>query len=48
MRFILGGKGYERNENAAYPEWIMPEDSSDWQAWLEREYLTDNPTRTQG
>ncbi|WP_336782183.1 MerR family transcriptional regulator [Paenibacillus illinoisensis] len=48
MRFILGGKGYERNENAAYPEWVMPEDSSDWQAWLEREYLTDNPTRTQG
>ncbi|CAI6081041.1 HTH-type transcriptional repressor CarH [Paenibacillus sp. JJ-100] len=42
IRFVLGGKGFERAKNARYPEWIMPEDSSDWQSWFEREYFTDH------
>ncbi|PZT56874.1 MerR family transcriptional regulator [Paenibacillus silvae] len=40
VRFVLGGKGFERAEHARYPEWIMPEDSGDWQSWIEREYFT--------
>ncbi len=47
MRFVLGGKGYERAEHAAYPDWIMPEHSSEWQGWLEREYLANMPPGSQ-
>ena len=43
IRFVLGGKGFERAKHARYPEWIMPEDSADWQSWIEREYFTDRP-----
>ncbi|KOY14755.1 hypothetical protein AMS66_22110 [Paenibacillus xylanivorans] len=43
MRFVLGGQGYERAENARYPQWIMPEDSADWQSWMEREYFAERP-----
>ncbi|WFR65729.1 hypothetical protein P9222_08240 [Paenibacillus amylolyticus] len=43
---MLGGKGYERAEHARYPQWIMPEDSADWQSWIEREYLSDRPPGT--
>ncbi|WP_258530601.1 MerR family transcriptional regulator [Paenibacillus taichungensis] len=41
MRFVLGGKGYERAENARYPQWIMPGNSADWQSWMEREYFVE-------
>ncbi|MBB6021728.1 DNA-binding transcriptional MerR regulator [Paenibacillus sp. JGP012] len=41
VRFVLGGKGFERAEHARYPEWIMPEDSGDWQSWIEREYFNE-------
>ncbi|WP_338540863.1 MerR family transcriptional regulator [Paenibacillus tundrae] len=47
MRFVLGGKGYEHAEHATYPDWIMPEHSSEWQGWLEREYLVDMPPGSQ-
>lgn len=43
IRFVLGGKGYERAEHARYPHWIMPESSADWQSWMEREYLAEQP-----
>ena len=46
VRFVLGGKGFERAKNARYPEWIMPEDSADWQSWIEREYFTDRSSGT--
>lgn len=40
VRFVLGGKGFERAEHARHPEWIMPTDSAEWQSWIEREYFT--------